>query len=188
MTALASTRHGGNAISDAWKNRVLQQAQQWGPHHYRVAYRILRHDMDAQDVCQKAYVKALGAQQQIENPQALGSWLTRVIVNESLSLCRKRQRDHALHHQQDVAAVQKQDFADSIGNLENREWLMAMLERLDEPTRCVVVLRTMEGMTGQEVTKIMDCSASMVSRRLHQGLDQMRAWITQEQSSEVNAQ
>lgn len=177
---------GAAAISDVWNNRVVEQASQWGPRHYRVAYGILRHDMDAQDICQKAYIKALGAQAQVDDPDRLGGWLTRVIINESLSLCRQRQRERALHQKHEVAATHEADTqASALEQLEHREQLMTLLNRLDEPVRYVVVLRTLEGMTGKQVQQTLGCSASLVSRRLHQGLDQLREWMTQEQHTEL---
>ena len=41
-------------------------------------------------------------------------------------------------------------------------------------TRTVVVLRTMQGLSGQQVKQRLGCSASLVSQLLHKGLDRLR--------------
>ena len=58
--------------------------------------------------------------------------------------------------------------------VELRESVLAGLAQVDERVRTVVVMRMMEGLSGNEVAEILGCSAAEVSRRLHEGMDRLR--------------
>ncbi|MCX7425071.1 MAG: sigma-70 family RNA polymerase sigma factor [Planctomycetia bacterium] len=60
---------------------------------------------------------------------------------------------------------------------ERRDLLMVALSQLPEAIREVVALRTMEGMTGNEVSGLLRINPSDVSRRLHEGLDRLREFL-----------
>ncbi len=55
-----------------------------------------------------------------------------------------------------------------------RDSVIDALQKLPEKNRLVVTLRVMDGMPGKEVQKLVGCSASEVSRRLHQGMEELR--------------
>jgi RNA polymerase sigma factor (sigma-70 family) len=119
-------------------------------------------------------MQAWQEQGSIRDSLALQSWLTRVVVNESLQLCRRRQserraREHLGRRQRP-----------SDGRTEALEWnelLQTGLAELSEPTRMVVVLRLIEGASGGEVKARLGISESEVSRRLHQGMEHLRRRI-----------
>jgi len=56
-----------------------------------------------------------------------------------------------------------------------KEAVRNALLTLPEQTRLVVVLRVMQGMSGNEVASSLSCSPSEVSRRLYEGLEKLRA-------------
>src|SRR5262245_18060363 len=56
---------------------------------FRSAHAILRNEADAEDAMQDVYIRAFGALYRLDEPEHLGTWLTRIVVNESL---RRRER------------------------------------------------------------------------------------------------
>ena len=148
--------------------------------HFRIARRILGDPALAEDVCQQAYLKALNARDSIKDADKLAGWLTRVIVNESLDALRKRKRERKAYEAHSAMAASRLSADGPCDHPETREQVALLLERLDEPIRTVVVMRTMKGMSGIEVKRALGCSAALVSRRLHQGLDQLREWLAEE--------
>jgi DNA-directed RNA polymerase specialized sigma24 family protein len=54
----------------------------------------------------------------------------------------------------------------------------AALRELPDLTRAVVVLRIMQGMSGNEVKGLLGCSAAEVSRRLYSGMEQLRTLLS----------
>ena len=157
--------------SQEWASTLVLQVQTNSRLFYRVAYRILRDPGAAEDVCQQAFLKAWSVQESIKDAVALQAWLMRVVVNESLQVL--RQRKIRLRDAQSEQAKGDVRFS-SLEHEEFREQFHQVLEELPAPTQTVVMLRLVEGLSGNEVKNLLGCSPSEVSRRLHQGLDHLR--------------
>lgn len=147
--------------------------------HFKIARRIVGDAASAEDVCQQVYLKALNARDRIQDPALLAGWLTRVVINESLDVLRVRKRQRKAYEARGEVGWAGPSPASDQESVELREHVASLLERLDEPVRTVVVMRTMQGMSGNEVKRTLGCSAALVSRRLHQGLDQLRKWMAE---------
>ncbi len=179
VRASESGSPGSFTISEQWKERVVERACSDGSKHFRIARRIVGDAAAAEDVCQQVYLKALNAREDIRDPHRLPAWLTRVIVNESLDLLRQRKRQRKAYEQRVESDRSALTSSPAESSVEMREHVALLLERLDEPIRTVVVMRTMQGMSGNEVKRALGCSAGLVSRRLHQGLEQLRQWMAE---------
>jgi RNA polymerase sigma-70 factor (ECF subfamily) len=132
---------------------------------------MLRNPQDAEDVCQAAFTKAWQQRDEEDRPANLGGWLRQVVVNECLQILRrKRIEKKGLTIR---AAIDPQAF-EATDAMDVHEEAMDALEVLEEPTRTVVVLRLMEGRSGNETATIMGYSPAEISRRLHDGLERMR--------------
>lgn len=149
----------------------IDEVKRRGRLFYRLAFGILRDAQAAEDVCQQAFLKAWQRRGQLRSSDALPAWLTRVVTNESLQAVRRRQR---------VQPVDATDWLAETGSVgaderdERRQHIQAALAELPEQTRAIVVLRLIEGLSGKEVTALLGLSAPEVSRRLHQGMEQLR--------------
>ena len=60
---------------------------------YRAVRSILKSDSEAEDAVQEAYVRAYQALPGFRGEANLGTWLTRIAVNEALTRLRRRRRD-----------------------------------------------------------------------------------------------
>src|ERR687897_3265628 len=57
---------------------------------YRVARGIVRDEAEAEDVLQEAYVRAFAALGEFRGDSGLGTWLTRIVLNEAFGRMRQR--------------------------------------------------------------------------------------------------
>ena len=103
---------------------------------------------------------------------ALGSWLVRVVTNESLRVLRRRKVVARATVRQGLSLTRPMGPDEQV---ELKDTVMVALGELPERTRLVVVLRLMQGRSGNEVKQMLGCSASQVSRRLHEGMEYLRA-------------
>lgn len=159
-----------------WQQAFGEQARFRGRLLFSLAQRIVHDADEAEDICQTAFARAWEQRQRIRQPDRLGAWLAQVVVNESLFRVRRRQSEQRMLMERGHEAVSesKQTAYEAIERVDLRETLLAVLAEVDEPTRTIVVLRVVRGMPGNEVSKLLGCSASEVSRRLHRGLEQLR--------------
>jgi RNA polymerase sigma-70 factor (ECF subfamily) len=138
---------------------------------FGVAFRILRDRTAAEDVCQHAFTKACALDGDKIDPNRAVAWLTSVVVNESL-----RQRRRCRVEARGMRLVAKRDAESASNEVDSslRERIWNCLDELPETTQTVIVLRVVQGMTGNEVKEILGVSAALVSRHLHQGMDALR--------------
>ena len=154
-----------------WQRVFAEQARQQGAFYFRLARRIVGEASAAEDACQRAFLRAWRQRDRIERVEAIRSYLARAVVNESLQWRRQRQTELGA-----LNGLPPRDGgpADPGAGLEQREWVWRAVEQLHEPTRSIVILRIAHGLKGKEVSERLGCSASEVSRRLHDGLDTLR--------------
>ena len=151
------------------------QAQEYARLFFGIAWRILRDHGLAEDACQRAFLKAHQAlEQPAQAPDKLKAWLTRTVINESLQeLRRVKLRRRAPFELATIALAQATENVDPM----LRESIEAGLAELPDTTRAIVVLRIMQGLSGNEVKDLLGCSAAEVSRRLYLGMEQLRTTL-----------
>src|SRR5262245_52750177 len=62
------------------------------PHVFRLAYRMLGNEHDAEDAVQEAFLKAYRAMGEFESRSRFSSWLHRITVNCAYDVLRRRVR------------------------------------------------------------------------------------------------
>ncbi|MBI4579985.1 MAG: sigma-70 family RNA polymerase sigma factor [Planctomycetes bacterium] len=161
----------GDISSGEWQTLLVEQVRARSQLLYRLAYRILRSPEKAQDVCQQALLKALRMQPSIREPRALPGWLTRVVITESLAV---RRREQCEQKGRGAVVARQGERSPAADEAELRGLLYGALAELSQPAQAIVVLRLVQGMSGNEVAGLLGLHPSEVSRRLHASLDALR--------------
>lgn len=156
---------------DAWDGLLQEHVRLHGRRFFHIAYGILRDAHAAEDACQAALLKGWTLRDRIAEAGALHAWLLRVVITESLRLLRRRRSEARLQRHLVGSAPDGMSPAERV---EFDEAFRAALADLPETTQTVVVLRLVEGLSGNEVKRVLGCSASEVSRRLHYGMEYLR--------------
>lgn len=158
-----------------WQRELSHVCDTYGRRLFRLAYNVVRDRDTAEDICQQALLKACEQRVRVDQPGRLRAWLCRVVINESLTWLRhqKVERRH-----RDAVARRDAVSGNRVDAAETRDQVLLALGDLPEKLRVVVLLRAMQGMSGQEVAGLLGCSESEVSRRLYRGLDLMRARLS----------
>ncbi len=159
---------------DVWRKLLTDAVREHGRLLFRLAYRILRHSAQAEEVCQQTFLKAWEQRQTLQDPGSLRAWLARVVINQSLQFARRHRIER-----QGLAQRPLQPSTPEVPwqASEARESVAAALDVLPELTRTVVSLRLMEGMSGKQVKELLGCSATEVSRQLHTGMERLRGLL-----------
>lgn len=164
----------GSGTEGNWSALLAEASWRDGPMLYRLAYGVLRDREAAEDVCQQALLKAWQQRETIRRAGALRSWLSRVVINDSFAVLRRRRTEQRAMDDSVYWRRQHENPADGVAQ---RDMVLRALERLNEPTRSIVVMRVMQGMSGNEVASTLGYSAPEISRRLHRGMEHMRTYL-----------
>lgn len=131
---------------------------------YRLAFSYARNQEDALDIVQNAVCKALEHYESLKNKEAVNTWFYRILVNESLSLIKKRGKE--------IPA--EEGYASDIPYYETgyeaEGDLYEQINRLDEDTQKVIKLRFYEEMSLREVSAVTQMNLNTVKAKLYRGL------------------
>lgn len=143
---------------------------------YRLARSILRDNGEAEDAVQEAYVRAYAHLAGFRGDCALGTWLSRIVINEALGRLRKRRTAAAALAEAGRAAAQIIPFPQN-GGSDDPERSMAQrqilrlveqaTDALPDAFRTVFVARVIEGMSVEETAALLDIRPETVKTRLH---------------------
>ncbi len=131
---------------------------------FRVAYGVLRHREDAEDVAQEAFVRAHRSLSQLRDRERFRAWLVRMTWRLAIDRLRadKRRaiREMAVEAERGVTA---EDVASA---QERARRLWAAIDELPEKLRIAIVLASIEGHDVAEVGRLLDIPEGTVKSRL----------------------
>ena len=133
---------------------------------FRVAYSVLRHREDAEDVAQEALLRAHARLSTLRHPERLQAWLVRVTWRLSMDFRRSsRRRERRQHSWSNPDPPPNAEEIASRSQREDRLW--QALDRLPEKLRVVTVLATIEGHDLGAVARSLGLPEGTVKSRLH---------------------
>jgi RNA polymerase sigma-70 factor (ECF subfamily) len=131
---------------------------------YRVAFGVLRHREDAEDVAQDAFAKAYRSFHQLRDRDRFRAWLVRMTWRMALDRQRANRRRGARELVIEVEPTTAS--TDSMITRERADRLWAAIDTLPEKLRLVVVLAGIEGHDVKEVAALLDVPEGTVKSRL----------------------
>jgi len=137
---------------------------------FRVAFSVLRHREDAEDVAQEAFAKAYRSFRQLRNRERFRAWLVRMTWRMALD---RQRADRRRFRREDVVrppdAVTPQVESDERGQM-----LWRAIDTLSEKLRVVIVLAAIEGYDIKEVAALLELPEGTVKSRLFLARQQLK--------------
>ena len=134
---------------------------------YRLAYSYVRSEDVALDVVQSAICKGLEKCFGLKNPEALGTWFYRIVVNEALQYLRKSRKESVSPD----GELPGQAYHEPA--YERQREVYEEVMRLAEPMKTVVVLHFYEGLTLKQISEVTDTNLNTVKSRLYSALNRL---------------
>jgi RNA polymerase sigma-70 factor (ECF subfamily) len=143
---------------------------------YALAFGVLRHQDDALDVVQDAFIKAHKYLDKFEGTSSFYTWLYRIVMNLAIDHLRKHRRvkpvelDEArLESDGDDALLPRilgGNPARALVDKQIRARIDQALEELSDNHRAVLVMRELEGLSYEDMAQAMNCSKGTIMSRL----------------------
>lgn len=143
---------------------------------YRLAFKILRHEEDAAEALQDAFLSAYRGLKNFKAESTFSTWLYRVATNAALMRYRRRRTQHVSLEQsqsplEDAEPMAVPDWSaqplEELLDAETREVLYEGLLRLPEDLAEVFIKRDIDGWSNAEVAESLGISVAAVKSRLH---------------------
>jgi RNA polymerase sigma factor (sigma-70 family) len=155
---------------------------------YATIYHMTSNHEDANDLAQESFIKAFQALKTFKGGSSFYTWLYRIAVNKTINFLKQRKNrvhmslndlDLNAEHDPDlVAFVSDKTPRREAGLTELQEKLNAAMLKLSEPHRLVVVLHDVQGLSHDEIAKIMDCNIGTVRSRLFYARQQLQGYLS----------
>lgn len=156
---------------------------------FRTARGIMGTDWEAEEVVQDAYVRAFRALGAFREEAALGTWLTRIVINEAQGRLRARRETLPLSELDDKTMGDIIQFPGGPPNAdperqaaigEIRIMLEGAIDALPAPFREVFILRQVEGLSVKETAHALSIEPETVKTRLHRARIRLRRALQHE--------
>ena len=131
---------------------------------FRVAYGVLRHREDAEDVAQEAFVRAHRSIAQLRDRERFRAWLVRMTWR--LAMDRRRMDQRRTMREMTVESEPGLTAEELASAQERAGRLWAAIDELPEKLRMAIVLASIEGLDVAEVGRLLDIPAGTVKSRL----------------------
>ena len=153
---------------------------------YARAYSMMRHEDEAIDLSQEAWIKGWQRLKQFHGEASFVTWITRIVINLCLDQLRKQKRIRAESIEQldeQLGGVERQmpivnpNPTERLEREELRQRIDRALGQLSYEHRTALVLHEFEDLEYKEIAKRMDCSIGTVMSRLFYARRKMAALL-----------
>jgi len=155
---------------------------------YATIYHMTANHEDANDLAQETFIKAYQALKSFKGDSSFFTWIYRIAVNKTINFLKQRKNkthmslndlDFNAEHDADlVALISEKTPRREVNLIELQEKLNAAMQKLSEVHRLVVTLHDVQGMSHEEISRIMDCNTGTVRSRLFYARQQMQAYLS----------
>lgn len=155
---------------------------------YATIYHMTANHEDANDLAQESFIKAYRALKSFKGDSSFFTWVYRIAINKTINFLKQRKKrtqmslndlDFNAEHDPDlVALISEKTPRRDLSLTELQEKLNAAMLKLSEVHRLVVTLHDVQGLSHEEISRIMDCNTGTVRSRLFYARQQLQALLS----------
>jgi RNA polymerase sigma-70 factor (ECF subfamily) len=179
------------------ENEVVKLAQQGDKEAFSVLVRnyqnkvfglainIVRNHETADDLAQEIFIKAYQALPRFRFQSEFSTWLYQISINhirDHLRKHKKEKNDLRLDEIPEISGEEK-EASEQLANRQEEEYrkrlLREKLEEMPEKYRLILSLRDIQGLSYEEISKMLKLSAGTVDSRLHRARRLLRKKLAQ---------
>lgn len=168
---------------------------------YALSYQLTGNHADAQDLAQEVFVRAYLNLDKFRFEADLGTWLHRITINVYLNSRRKNKKDkdnvaYSLDEplpteEGEVArelAATDTDPQEVLATKEKQRYIRQALESLTPEYRAVLVLREFQGLSYEDIAKVLGCSLGTVKSRLNRARQALKEKLIELEGAALHIQ
>jgi RNA polymerase sigma-70 factor, ECF subfamily len=177
---VSGERKTGSAKHDAVANEAMIHLD----HLYRVAFHLAKDPVDAEDLVQETFVRALAAHEQFDPGTNMKAWLTKILHNFFVDHYRQRKRWISAEDGTHPESEHWQRLPDLNPGPESHvlrkeldDQITQVLKKIPEEFRAPIVLVDMGDFSYDEVASILSCPIGTIRSRLSRGRKLMQQYL-----------
>ncbi len=154
---------------------------------YATIYHMTSNHEDANDLAQDSFIKAYQALKSFKGDSSFFTWVYRIAVNKTINFLKQRKNKNSFSlNDLDINAEHDPDLVEFVSHntprrdaalSELQEKLNAAMQKLSEDHRIVLTLHDIQGMSHEDISKIVGCNVGTVRSRLFYARQQMQGLL-----------
>lgn len=124
---------------------------------YNTCIRMVSNQYDAEDIIQESFVKAFNNLDSFRGESSFGSWLKRIVINQSITFLRKKKQN--FQDIDDLQILADEDEEKSFPEIDPM-MIHESIKTLPEKARVVLNLYLLEGYIHKEIAEILNITES----------------------------
>ncbi len=145
---------------------------------YNVAYRVVNNIDEAQEITQEVFLTVYRKLKSFKFKSSLKTWVYRIAVNMAIDYARKRSReqDHTVLYEDNNKLNKAIDpVSENIDREQQVKTISTLLDALSPDQRVCIVLRSIEGLSYQEIAESLNLNINTVRSRLKRARETLLA-------------
>lgn len=138
--------------------------------------RMVRHDGEAQDLCQETFLRAYRAYDRLEGDPNYRAWLYKIATNTTLNHIRQRRSvDRTMARLANYQpTVHHDDHVDRMGNDQLLSQVQCAIQELPPKQRAAFTQRKFLGLSYGEIATGLDCTEETARAHVYQAAQKLR--------------
>lgn len=152
---------------------------------FNIAFRMMGNQEDASDIAQEVFIRVYKSIKNFKEESSLSTWIYRIATNVCLDELRKRKKNNiisinsTLQLDDSELTLELEDPGDRPDELLQKKELcreiQEAIECLNEEHKAVIVLRDINGLSYEEISKILQCSLGTVKSRINRARSSLKS-------------
>ncbi|MEO6851624.1 MAG: RNA polymerase sigma factor [Mucilaginibacter sp.] len=161
-----------------------QLMRKYNQRMYRISMSIIADDKEAEDIMQIAYINAYQQLKKFEGRSSFVTWLTRIMIYESLLHKKRRARHQKVLMEKEDNTTHDDTPLKSLMNKELKVILEKAVAELPEKYRLVFVMREVQEMSTLETAEALGLGESNVKIRLSRAKEMLKTELNKNWQTE----
>lgn len=145
---------------------------------YNYAYSFTKNPEDALDITQEVFLKIHKNISKFNENSTISTWIYKITSNVCIDWARKQKPTVAITTENEDFINQVADKSDSVeGQIQQKEIsneIHHALSLIDEPSRQIVIMRDIQGLTYDEIGQILELESGTVKSRISRSRKKLR--------------
>jgi RNA polymerase sigma-70 factor (ECF subfamily) len=165
-----------NLCEQGERKAQMRVYDQYSNAMYHVAFRIVKDTAQAEDIMQDSMITAFSKMQQWNRDATFGSWLKRIVINNSLTHLKKEKKMPKVAYEE--VAYEMENQAEEQIDMETAGMtarkVLEVMRLLKDNYRTILTLSLIEGMDNEEISEIMGLSNAMCRTTISRAKESLR--------------
>lgn len=153
---------------------------------FNTCFGFVKNRDDADDLAQEVFIEVYKSVGSFREDAGLSTWIYKIAVNKSLGHLRKSKRNRTTQWLKKLVGMKDDPMADIpdfdhpgvlVENKERANVLFQAIDKLPESQKTAFTLHKVEGLSYEEIAKIMDRSLPSVESLMHRARTSLKKWL-----------